>query len=380
MREFYLDNAATTKMDEDVFEKTSKFLYDKFYNPSAVYLPSVEIKRELNNARDVIKNSLGVDEGELVFTGSATEANNTIIFSQKNRQGKKYLFGAGEHPSVLECAKQLKLRGYDVEFLPLNSSGSVDINKYKSIVEKGNIAFVSIQHVSNETGVINPIAKLVKLARKYNKDVLFHSDGVQAFMKFDYSLLQLDVDFYTVSAHKIYGPKGVGAFYVKKGLKIQPYIFGGGQEFGYRSGTENVFGIISFAECVKKLSLSIDENWKKVSEMRASLLKAFESKNIEYVIHGAMGVPHTMNIMLSKNIRGETLVHALEKRGVYMSTGSACSATKNYNSTLESMGVDNKEILSSVRISFSQYMDFNAEEVSEIIKEEIVKMEGKKYE
>ena len=221
---YYLDNAATTKMFEDVFNETSKFLCVDFYNPSSIYYPSVSLKRELLDAKKSLLNLLGTDDGELIFTGSATEANNTVIFLQKFNKSKKYLFGAGEHPSVLECAKELIRRGYQVEFIPLTQTGSVDLIKYKEMVEKGDVAFVSVQHVSNETGAINPISKLVKLARKFNDGVLFHSDGVQAFMKFKYSVLDLDVDYYTISAHKIYGPKGVGALFVKKGVKVSPYI------------------------------------------------------------------------------------------------------------------------------------------------------------
>lgn len=377
---FYLDNAATTKMFDDVCEKASVFLTENFYNPSAVYSPSVSVKRVVNESKKMLLNALMVNDGDLIFTGSATEANNTVIFSQRLVQSKKYVFGAGEHPSVLECAKELSLRGYDVEFIPLNEKGCVDINKYKEIIEKGNVNFISIQHVSNETGAINPISKLVKLARRYNKDVVFHSDGVQAFMKFKYSLLDLDVDFYTISAHKIYGPKGVGGLYVKKGAKIKPLIFGGGQENGLRSGTENVFGIVSFKLCVEKLLKDVEDNYVKVSQMREGLLQDLRSEGVNYKVHGEDGIPHTLNIALSEKVRGETLVHALENRGVFVSTGSACSANKHYNATLESMGVNKNEILSTIRISFSPYMNFNSSEVAKIIKEELNKLEGRNYE
>ena len=375
-RIFYLDNAATTKMFDEVKERASKFLCEDFFNPSAVYKQSVDVKREVENARGFLLDCLGAaHDDKLIFTGSATEANNTVIFSQRNFAGKRYLFGAGEHPSVKECAKQLEMKGYKVEFIPLDKSGRIDEEKVKQMLGS-DVAFVSVQHVSNETGAVNNIKKLVTLAKRANKDVKFHSDGVQAFMKFPIDVTDLGVDYYTISAHKIGGMKGVGALYVKKGTKVNTLIFGGGQENGLRSGTENVFGIASFAYAAEKMRKEQKQNFEKVKKMREELLSAFKENGIEYVIHGESGVPHTMNIMLEKSIRGETLVHALEKRGVLLSTGSACSATKHFNSTLEAMGVPNSEILASVRISISPYMDFDAKLIAKIVKEEIDKLKG----
>lgn len=375
-RIFYLDNAATTKMFDDVKEKSSKFLNVDFYNPSAVYKQSVDMKREVENSRNKLLDFLGgLSDDKLIFTGSATEANNMVIFSQRNFAGKKYLFGAGEHPSVKECAKELEKRGYNVLFVPLDKSGRIDEEKYKQMLDS-NVVFVSVQHVSNETGAVNNIKRLVSLAKKANPNVKFHSDGVQAFMKFPIDVQDLGVDYYTISAHKIGGAKGVGALYVKKGSKISPVVFGGGQEDGLRSGTENVFGIVSFALAAEKMNADMKQNFEKVSKMREELLSELSKVGVNYVVHGESGVPHTMNIMLEKSIRGETLVHALERRGILLSTGSACSATKHLNSTLEAMGVPNSEILASERISIGAYMDFDAKLIAKIIKEEIDKLKG----
>lgn len=373
---FYLDNAATTQMFDEVKNRASKFLYDDFFNPSAVYRQSVNIKREIEEARRFLLDCLGsLNDDRLIFTGSATEANNMVIFSQRNGANKKFLFGAGEHPSVLECAKELKNRGFNVEFIPLEKSGRVDEQKYKQMLNS-DVAFISIQHVSNETGAINNIKKLVSYAKKANKDVKFHSDGVQAFMKFPIDVSDLGVDYYTISAHKIGGAKGVGALFVKKGARINPLVFGGGQENSLRSGTENVFGIMSFKYSAQIMKKDQKQNYEKVSQMRKELLNAFDANGIDYVVHGEMGVPHTMNVVLEKTIRGETLVHALENRGVLISTGAACSATKHYNATLESMGIPAGEILSSVRISISPYMAFDVGVIAKIIKEEIDGLKG----
>ena len=372
----YLDNAATTKMFDCVLEQTSKYLTDEFFNPSAVYSKSVMVKKEVEQARASLMHSLGVDSGNLIFTGSATEANNMIVFSQRNFANKKYLFGAGEHPSVMQCAMELEKRGYNVEYIPLDKTGSIDIEKYVNMLSK-DVAFISIQHVSNETGAINNIEKLVKMARKYNPEVLFHSDGVQAYMKFEYSLLNMDVDYYTISAHKIGGPKGIGALYTKKGKKLNPLVFGGGQEFGLRSGTENVFAIKSFELCAKKMQEDRDRNFQIVASQRKNFLSSLDRSGIKYKVHGENGVPHTMNICLSDKVRGETLVHALEAKNVFISTGSACSATKHFNSTLQAMGINSDEILKSVRISFSAYEQFDAEYIVQIIRDELLKLEGK---
>ncbi len=378
MDKIYLDNAATTKMFEDVFDDAKKYLTVDYYNPSTVYSPSIDIKRELSKSKNKILNALAGD-GDLIFTGSATEANNMVVFSNINLRNKKFVFGKGEHPSVFECAKELERRGIKVEYVPLNSKGEVDLAAYKKIVETGDVGFISIQHVSNETGAINPIAKLVKLARKYNKNVLFHSDGVQAFMKFPYSLMDLDVDYYTISAHKIYGPKGVGALFVKQGKRVNPYIFGGGQENGLRSGTENVFGIVAFSRCVEKISKELERNYNLVSDKRKGLLTELQKQGIYYRVYGD-GVPHILSICLNNNVRGETLVHALEKRGVYISTGSACSSTKHMNRTLEEMGINKNEILCANRISFSPYEKFDEKNLAVIINDELKKLKEKKYE
>jgi len=378
MDKIYLDNAATTCMFESVFEETKKYLIEDFYNPSSVYSVSTQVKREITKSRKLILDALG-GEGDLIFTGSATEANNMVVFSNLNLRNKKFVFGMGEHPSVFECAKELEKKGLKVEYVPLSKTGEVDLIEYKKIVESGDVGFISIQHVSNETGAINPIKKLVKLARKYNNDVLFHSDGVQAFMKFDYSLDDLDVDFYTISAHKIYGPKGVGALYVKKGKRVNTLIFGGGQENGVRSGTENVFGIISFSKCVEKMNNEKQTNYEKVLLVRNKLLDELKKRNVDFKVNGE-GVPHILSVCLNENVRGETLVHALENKGVFISTGSACSSTKHMNRTLEAMGVDKKIILCSNRISFSPYIDFDVEKTAKIISEELFKLKDRKYE
>ena len=374
---YYLDSTATQPMLKEVKEEVVKFLDQEYFNPSAVYAPSVDVKRKIENARKIILDALGSVDGSLVFTSSATEANNMVIFSQKNKN-KKCLFGMGEHSSVRECALELQKRGFVVEFIPLDQTGHIDLLAFKQMMSE-DVGFVSIQHVSNETGAINDIQKLVKIARRVNPNVVVHADGVQAFMRFEYSVADLDVDFYTISGHKIGASKGVGALYVKKGAKIQPLIFGGGQEKGLRSGTENVFTIISFGLATEINRRDLKKNCQNVAAKKEKLLSEFKKQGLNYKLNSFEPcVPHIMSICLKEGIRGETLVHALEPNGVYISTGSACSATRNMNRTLEAMGVSQDIILSSVRISLSPYIDIDEDKVAEICKREIDKLIGKK--
>lgn len=374
---YYLDNTATEPMLDEVRKQALDFLDKQYFNPSAVYAPSVDVKRKIENARQIILDALGSVDGSLIFTGSATESNNMVVFAQKNKN-KKCLFGMGEHPSVRECALELQKKGFSVDFIPLDRTGHIDLLAFRQMMSE-DVGFISVQHVSNETGAINDIQKLVKIARRVNPNVLVHSDGVQAFMKFEYSVADLDVDFYTISGHKIGASKGVGALYVKKGAKIQPLIYGGGQEKGLRSGTENVFAISSFGLATEINKRDLKKNYQIVKDLKENLLNEFLKQGLNYKLNSYEPcVPHIMSICLKEGIRGETLVHALEPRGVYISTGSACSATKNMNRTLESMGVNESQILSSVRISFSPYMECDASVVAEICKNEIDKLIGKK--
>lgn len=379
MVKYYLDNAATTKVFDEIVKDLTYVYNEKFYNPSSVYKEAVEIKKEIELARTNLLACLGDKSGNLIFTGSATEANNMVVLSNKNLKGKRFLFGAGEHPSVKNSALELKNLGYNVQFIPLESSGRVNEIEFAKMLGK-DVAFVSIQHVSNETGAFNNISKLVKLAKRANDKLLFHSDGVQAFMKLSYNIQNLGVDYYTISAHKIGGPKGVGALYIKNGVKIPTFIFGGGQEYGYRSGTENVFGMLAFSKAASICYRDLEKNRQIIAQHRNDLLSELKNLGIEYSVNGDSEGMHILSICLSEKVRGETLLYALSSRGVLVSTGSACSAGKHMNTTLEAMGVCRNKILSSIRISFSAYMDFDAKVVCKIIKEELIKLEDKSYE
>ena len=346
----FLDNASTTKIKNEIISEIEKSC-QLFFNPSAVYSKSLETKKHVMNAKEQICNALGVTYNDnLIITGSATEANNLAIIGSARKKDAQYIFSQGEHPSVYNCALELKNRGYNVVFAKLKQNGEVDIDNLSKLLEN-DTCFVSIMHVSNETGAINDIYRIVKLVKSKQKDAIIHCDGVQAFGKFGINVANLGVDMYTISAHKFGGPKGIGALYVKDIKKLKPIIFGGGQEFGLRSGTENVQYILAFGKLCE--NLNIQENYKKVDEMRKYIIDFFSNKNDVTINSTLNGSPYITSISF-EGVRGETLVHMLEEDEIYVGTGSACSSKKGaLNRTLEAMGKTKVQNEGAIRISLS---------------------------
>ncbi|MCQ2602822.1 MAG: aminotransferase class V-fold PLP-dependent enzyme, partial [Clostridia bacterium] len=221
---YYFDNAATTKPYDECLDVYSKFSRENWFNPSALYFQSVESAKLLKGFRDDIKHALGAsDNDDLYFTSGGTESDNWSLFASKKQRGGKIIVSLGEHDAIINPANELKAQGYDVYFAPINKDGSVNIDEFKEMLDE-SVCFVSIMHVSNETGAVNDIQRLVKLVKKANPDAIFHSDGVQAFCKVPVNVRALGVDLYSISGHKIHAPKGIGALYVKNGTKIKPFL------------------------------------------------------------------------------------------------------------------------------------------------------------
>lgn len=365
----YLDNAATTKSFDEVYDLMRQNNDESYYNPSASYRPAILAKAKLEEARKKINELLFGSCGKLYFTSSATESNNTVFCGIHLRQGQVVLISAGEHPSVYESAHRLENKGILVKDIPLDESGKVDFDKFKVLLNDKNVALVSIMHVSNETGAINDIKELVKFVKSVNPKIIFHSDGVQAFGKIKVNLTQLGVDLYTISAHKIYAPRGVGGLWVKNGIVIDPLLFGGGQEKGFRSSTENVAGAIAFAYSAERVCKDIDDNYSKVLAYKKKLLDLLLSNstlnNIK-VNSLENNSPYILSLSFDK-IKGEVLMNFLESDSILISTGSACSSKKAGNRTLQSMGLSESEITSSVRISFSPYIQYDFEYISDCL-------------
>ncbi len=355
----FLDNASTTKIYKEALEDYVMFSNNSFYNPSSLYKPGVTVSSQINTARKSIINLLGGSVFDnLIFTSGATEANNFAINGILRKNMGKLLFSIAEHPSVYNVALNLKNLGYNVEFVNILKDGTID--EVDFVKKLDGAAFVSIMHVNNETGAINNIKRLVEIAKTKNPKIIFHCDGVQAFGKIKVNVSSLGVDLYTISAHKIHGPKGVGALYIKKGITLKPLMQGGGQEFALRSGTENTCGIISFAKACEISCKNIETNLKYVAELKELFISEI-TKDFSAIINSSENaLPYIVSFAVPK-VKAETILHMAEAEGVLISNGSACSSKHTDNRILSAMGIENNIIISSVRVSFS--FDTTKEEV-----------------
>ena len=361
----YFDNSATTCTNSEVAKYVCDCSTKLFYNPSSVYAPSINVKNILNEARAKMLKMLHASSSDnLYFTGSATEANN-IILNGLARKNKKILVSIGEHPSVFETAKNLKNNGFNVEFINLTKDGLLDIQHLKTLLNS-DVGLVSFIHVSNETGAINDIASISKLIKQTVPTCLVHCDGVQAFCKVDVNLSNTMVDAYTISSHKICGPKGVGAFYLRHGVNLKPSVFGGGQESNIRPGTENLPGILGFVKAAELMQANFISNNKKIADLKAYMIQKLEQNCTNYIINAqkANTSPYVLSVSF-KEVRGEVLLHALEKYEIYVSTGSACSSKIAGNRVLTAMGQNQNDILGNIRFSFCN--DNTKEEVDFVI-------------
>ena len=367
----YLDNAATTKPYDEVVEK---FLVCQkhYFNPSALYQQANDGTVAIKNAKKSILRALHSPEGDnLYFTSGGTESDNWAIFATKKPKGSRIIIGEGEHDAVIAPAKELEMQGYDVCFAPVNPDGSVNEEKFADLINK-NVSFVSVMHVSNETGAVNNIAKLVKIAKSKSPRAVFHSDGVQAFGKIKVNLRNLGVDLYSISAHKIHGLKGIGALYVKKGVSLKPYLYGGGQENGMRSGTENLPMICAFEEAVRVNQMNFDHNYSKkmqfLENLKSKIIEQLPSTEI--ISPTECCVPNILTVAFD-TIRGEVLLHSLEKHGILVGIGSACSSHRE-SRFKKLLGLDDAHRDGIVRFSIGDDCDANCIDfVVEKIVEEI---------
>ena len=359
----FLDNAGTTKMFEECVEVHRKFSCEQFYNPSALSVQSMEVSKCISQAENYFLKRLGVKVGNVLFTGCATESNNLAIKGSLRNGDWEYVFSEGEHPSVYNVAKKMELEGLKVHFVPLDSDGKVDLKKLEKVLNE-KTRLISIMHVSNETGAINDLLAISKLKDRLCPRAVLHVDGVQGFMKIPFSLQATSVDLYSFSAHKIHGPKGVAGLYVKNKGALKELCQGGGQQYGLRSGTENVSGIMQFKKAVEL----IDErkNFNHVQTLKQKFNSVIMGlKDIKILDFG--GSPYIESLIFS-GVKGETMLHALNEKGVIVGLGSACSSKKAGNRVLDKIGISKDDIISSVRISFNAYQSVEEiEEAGEII-------------
>ena len=347
----YLDNAATTKPSISAFKQAEVFVTEKFYNPSALYAEGFSLQNQLKDARGALLSKIAdVTAFELVFTSCGTEADNQAIFSFARRGNA--VTTLGEHSAVLATFAELKNRGtVETRFAPLQADGRVDVEKLLALVDE-KTSFVSVMHVNNELGSINDVNQIARLVKQKNPRVIFHSDGVQAYGKIPFKLSK-DVDLYSISAHKIGGLKGVGALIKRKTLVLPPYIMGGGQEAGRRSGTENVFGIKQFEYAALEKFQTLKEEYNRLQGLREFLWEHLD-KDIYTRLSPSTGSPYILTVS-AVGLRGEILLHMANDMGLIIGTGSACSsnAKTRYSKVVLSCGHSNEVADGVLRISFS---------------------------
>ena len=350
----YLDNAGTTPVLKECVSIVNRCLEEDFYNPSALYSPSVSLSRQISDARESILKSLRGD-GNVVFTSSGTESDNTALFCTKKPNGSRIIVSYTEHPAVFNSAMELKQRGYDVVFCPVDKYGRVIEEEFRTLMDK-NTSLVSVMHVNNETGCVNDIKKLCSIAKEINPNVLFHSDGVQAVGKIKVNLSDLGVDLYTISGHKIHAPKGVAGLFVKKGCHIRPYLFGGGQEGGLRSSTENVAGILSFSYALQEAVSKTAEEGARLEKIRNKIINMLPEGIV--VIDPPTHSPFILCLAM-RYVRGEVMLHTLEKYGIYIGTGSACSSKKTHKKLPSVLGLNAEYENGIIRVSFNRFTHEN---------------------
>lgn len=351
--EIYLDNAATTKPFGVLADSLKEYTDGGWYNPSSLYSPAAKAHTALNEARRELLDALNAKNGELVFTSGGTESNHMAVYC-RNLRKKHLIFSAIEHPSIYETAKTLEQMGFETDIIQPDADYTVQVKDVASAVRE-DTALVSIMHVNNETGAVNDIAAISNAVKNVNPETLFHSDGVQAFCKLPFRLGDTAVDLYSISAHKLHALKGTGALYAKTKRLLKPVFVGGGQESGFRSGTENTFGIFAFQKACMEYMKNFKNYHDTMLNLRGLLKKGLE--NMEDVLINSApdekSAPHILNASVL-GVRAEVLLHALEKEGIYIGTGSACSSKKLTGSrVLKAMGFDNARLESAVRISLS---------------------------
>lgn len=351
----YLDNSATTRPFDGVIDAMDRCMREAYFNASAAYRPAVDVDREIRACRRLIASQLGAQEDEVYFTSGGTESDNLAILgvAATLRRPANFVCSVIEHPAVLETIRRVEAMGYEVRYMPIDRSGVVDLAACEALLDE-HTALVSCMQVSNETGAIQPIEQLARMARAKNRDVRVHVDGVQGFMRVPMHMGRMGVDLYALSGHKIHGPKGVGVLVARKGVRLAPQMTGGGQEKNLRSGTYNSPAILGLGEAVREMAARRDE----LDRLRAmkthlwALLSAEEGISLNGPApEDAQSAPHVLSVSFG-GVRGEVMRNALEGEGILVSTGSACASHKQkVSATLRAMGLSTEQADGTIRIS-----------------------------
>ena len=369
--EAYLDNSATTRCSAKAAEMVMKVMREDFGNPSALHTKGVEAEHYVKEARAFFAKNLKVDEKEICFTSGGTESNNLALIgtAMANRRAGNHLITTSvEHASVDNTMKYLEEQGFRVTYLPVDEYGVVSLEALKEALCPETI-LVSVMYVNNEVGAVQPVDEIARIVKEHNPNTIFHVDAIQAYGKYRIYPKKEGIDLLSVSGHKIHGPKGTGFLYVNSKVKIHSIVFGGGQQKGLRSGTENVPGIAGMAEAAAECYENLEEKIDRLYALKGrfvSQVSALEGTKVNGHT-GRDSAPQIVSVSF-RDVRSEVLLHALEEKGIYVSAGSACSSNKPSDSlTLKNMEIDKELLGSTLRFSFC--FDTTEEEIDYCIKE-----------
>ncbi|MBU5440202.1 cysteine desulfurase NifS [Tissierella sp. MSJ-40] len=369
----YMDNAATTPVKKEVLEEMLPYFSEKYGNPSSIYSLGSASKNVIEVARDKVAKTIGADKKEIFFTGGGSEADNWAIkgiaFANKSK-GNHIITSKIEHHGILHTCEYLEKQGFEVTYLDVDEYGVVDLEQLKNSITDKTI-LISIMFANNEIGTIQPIEEIGKIAKE--KKVYFHTDAVQAIGNIRIDVKKLNIDLLSMSAHKFYGPKGIGALYIRQGVKIDPLISGGGQERNRRAGTENVPGIVGMGKAIELAYENFEEHNIKLLNLRERLIKKV-MENIDYVRlngHSTNRLPGNVNLCF-RFIEGESLLLSLDMEGIAGSSGSACtSGTLDPSHVLLSIGLPHEIAHGSLRLTLG---DFNSEEEVDYVVEKLIEI------
>jgi len=370
----YLDNAASTKIHEDVLESMMPYLTEQYGNPSSIHRYGRLAHKAIEKARKQVANLINADPSEILFTSGGTESNNTILYGIAKKNPESHIITSSiEHDAILEPCKRLEKEGFDIIYLPVNKYGLVDPLTLKNNLT-GKTSLVSIMFGNNEVGTVEPILDFVNICKE--KNIIFHTDAVQAVGKIPIDVKELGVDLLSISSHKLNGPKGIGALYIKKGITIDPVILGGGQENGLRSGTENVANIVGFGKACELSRINFVKNISKMKELRDYLSNKIMQEIPKVTLNGHPETRLPNNIHLTfLGVNGEDLLIKLDEYGIAASTGSACSVQiQKASHVLQAMGFSHEQITGSLRLTIGisnnlEEMDKTTEILKNVVKE-----------
>lgn len=359
--ECYLDNSATTRAFDDVAQLVADTMTKEYGNPSSMHHYGKVAEDIVKKAKKQIAATLHCNEKEILFTSGGTESDNMALIgtarSREKEVGRHLITSSIEHPAILETMKYLEKQGFEVTYLPVDKNGQVSVEVLKNAIRPDTI-LVSIMLVNNEIGALMPIEECGKVIKQVNPKTYFHVDAVQGYGKFHINPSKMGIDLMSVSGHKIHGPKGTGFLYVKNGVRIVPINYGGGQQQGMRSGTENVPGIAGLGRAAEEIYENLDSHVATMRELKSYFIKTVCDKLPDISVNGKTDddcAPHIISLSI-KGVRAEVLLHALEDKDIYVSAGSACSTNRPHVSdTLKSIGLDTELLDSTLRFSMSVF-------------------------